>query len=132
GMEAERKIDAYYSANFMIDNGGEEFDSVVGAMPYVGLFCELKDGYVEGLVPKEKLGEHVELDEEHHRLRVGKSGRSYGVGDELRVRVVESDPVRRRIALEPTSLPRSGPWLTEEDLSSRAKSPKQKPRRQGP
>ena len=131
-MKAERDIDAYFAALFMMDKVGEEYDAIVAGVTDFGLFCELKDVYVEGLIPKEKLGEHVELDEEHHRLRVGKSGRSYGVGDELRVRVVESDPVRRRIALEPASLPRSGPWLTEEDLSSRAKSPKQKPRRQGP
>src|SRR5262249_24372894 len=87
-----------------------------------------------GLVPRERWGGGGELEEEHHRLRVGKTGRSYGVGDELRVRVVASDPVRRRISLEPASLPRSGPWLTEEDLTPRAKQPKQKqkPRRPGP
>jgi len=133
-MKAERDIDSYFAALFMIDKVGEEHDAVVGGVTDFGLFCELKEVYVEGLIPKEKLGEEVELDEEHHRLRVGRSGRSYGVGDELRVRVVESDPVRRRISLEPASLPRSGPWLTEEDLTPRAKPPKQKqkPRRPGP
>jgi ribonuclease R len=131
-MKIERDIDAFFAALFMMDKVGEEYDAIVAGVTDFGLFCELKDVYVEGLIPKEKLGEHVELDEEHHRLRVGKSGRSYGVGDELRVRVAESDPLRRRITLEPASPPRSGPWLTEEDLSSRAKSPKQKPRRPGP
>jgi ribonuclease R len=130
-MKAERDIDAFYAAVFMLDKVGEEFDAVVGGVADFGLFCELQDVYVEGLIPKDQLGEQVELDEEHHRLRVGKSGRSFGVGDELRVRVVESDPARRRITLEPASAPRSGPWLTESDLESGpARSSKRKSRRQ--
>src|SRR5205823_13847424 len=129
-MKAERDIDAYFAALYMVDKVGEEYDAVVGGVADFGLFCELKDVYVEGLIPKEKLGDSVELDEEHHRLRVGKSGRSYGVGDELRVRVVESDPVRRRITLDPASAPRTGTWLTEDDLKSAAStSSKRKPRR---
>src|SRR5438445_938541 len=132
-MKAERDIDAYFAALFMVDKVGEEYDAVVAAVTDFGLFCELEDIYVEGLVPKEKLGDSVELDEEHHRLRVGKSGRSYGVGDELRVRVVESDPVRRRITLEPASAPRTGSWLTPDDLASAAPtSSKRKPRRRDP
>src|SRR5207237_808879 len=109
-MKVERDVDGFYSALYMQDKVGEEYDAVVAGVAEFGLFCELKDVYVEGLIPKEKLGESVELDEEHHRLRVGKSGRSYGVGDALRVRVVESDPARRRINLEPASPPRSGSW----------------------
>jgi ribonuclease R len=130
-MKAERDIDGYFAALFMMDKVGEEYEAIVAGVTDFGLFCELKEVYVEGLIPKEKLGEEVELDEEHHRLRVGKSGHSYGVGDELRVRVVESDPVRRRITLEPASLPRSGSWLTEDDLKGGARSSKQKPRRPG-
>ena len=129
-MKAERDIDAYYAAVFMVDRVGEEFEAVVGGVADFGLFCELEEVYVEGLIPKDQLGDQVELDEEHHRLRVGKTGRSFGVGDELRVRVVESDPARRRITLEPASAPRSGAWLTESDVESGAKSSKRKPRRQ--
>jgi len=128
-MKAERDIEAFFAAVFMQDKIGEEYDAVVGGVTDFGLFCELKEVFVEGLVPKESLGDGVDLDEEHHRLRVGKSGRSYGVGDELRVRVAASDAVRRRITLEPVSLARSGPWLTEEDVAGAATSPKQKPRR---
>src|SRR5713101_6329097 len=88
--------------------------------------------YVKGTIHFQKLGVYWVLVEEHDRLRAGRSGRRYGVGDELRVRVVESDPVRRRITLEPASLPRSGSWLTEDDVEARSRSPKQKPRQPGP
>ncbi len=131
-MRAERDIAAYYAAIYMMDKVGEEYDAVVGGVADFGLFCELKDVFVEGLIPKEALGENVELDEEHHRLVVGKSGRSYGVGDELRVRVVAVDPARRRITLEPVSASGRRDWLTEDDLRGPATSSKQKPRRPGP
>ncbi|HWE23768.1 MAG TPA: RNB domain-containing ribonuclease, partial [Myxococcales bacterium] len=130
-MKAERDVDAYFAALFMLDKVGEEFDAVVGGVADFGLFCELKDVYVEGLIPKEELGESVELDEEHHRLRVGKSGRSFGVGDELRVRVVESDPVRRRITLEPASAPRRD-WEATRQAGEPPTSPRRKPRRPDP
>src|SRR5438105_3570537 len=41
-MKAERNIDAYYAAIFMMDKVGEEFDSVVGAVTDFGLSCKLK------------------------------------------------------------------------------------------
>src|SRR2546428_718312 len=63
-MKAERDIDAFFAALFMTDKVGEEYEAVVAGVTDFGLFCELKDVYVEGLIPKEKLGEEVELDDE--------------------------------------------------------------------
>src|SRR5262249_3250405 len=59
-MKAERDVDAYFAALFMMDKVGEEFDAIVAGVTDFGLFCELEDVYVEGLIPKEKLGEQVE------------------------------------------------------------------------
>jgi ribonuclease R len=105
-MKVERDIDGYYAAMFMQDKVGEEYDAVVSAVTERGLFCELSELFVEGLVPAEELGEGVDLDQELHRLRVGKSGKSYEVGDTLRVRVAAADPLRRRITFVPASAPR--------------------------
>jgi ribonuclease R len=129
-MKAERDIDAYYSAMYMLDKVGEEFDGVVAGVSERGLYCELVDVFVEGLIPAEELGESVELDPELQRLRVGKSGLSYGVGDELRVRVVSADPARRRITLAPASAAHKPEWLTPDDVSGTATPPAPKPRRQ--
>jgi ribonuclease R len=109
-MKAERDIAAFYAALYMQDKVGETHPAIVSGVADFGLFCELEDVFVEGLVPSESLGEAVELDKELQRLVVGSSGRSYGVGDEVQVEVVSADPARRRIALAmaagaPTSLP---------------------------
>jgi ribonuclease R len=98
-MKAERDIDSYYAAVFMQDKVGEEYDAVVGGVAEIGLFCELEGPSVEGLLPATELGDGVEHDTELHRLVVGTSGKAYGVGDELRVRVASADPVKRRIGL---------------------------------
>jgi ribonuclease R len=140
-MKAERDIDSYYAAVFMQDKIGEEYDAVVGGVAEIGLFCELEGPSVEGLLPAAELGEGVELDEELHRLVVGRSGKAYGVGDELRVRVATADPVRRRIGLvlagasaqvAPRVPGETGRWLLPEDVSKPAATPGKKRRPQGP
>src|SRR5260370_17714181 len=78
---------------------GETHKASVGGVAEFGLFCELEDVLVEGLVPAESLGEGVKLEKKMQRLVVGNSGRSYGVGDEILVEVVGADPARRRITL---------------------------------
>jgi ribonuclease R len=96
-MKAERDVDHFYAAVFMQDKVGEEFTGVVSGVAEPGLFCELDTPSVEGLIPAESLGDDVDLDPELHRLVVGRSGASFGVGDAVRVRLDSSDPVRRRI-----------------------------------
>src|SRR5712671_1026148 len=130
-MKAERDVDAFYSALYMQDKIGEKFKAVISGVAEFGLFCELEEVFVEGLIPAESLGEGVRLDKEKQRLVVGSAGRSYSIGDEVLVEVVSSDPARRRIALALADggAARSGQWLTPEDIGSTSRS---KPRRQGP
>jgi ribonuclease R len=135
-MKVERDIDSYYAAMFMQDKIGNEYDAVVAGVTERGMFCELSEVFVEGMVPAEELGDSIEFDEELQRLRVGRSGKSYGVGDTIRVRVAAADPVRRRITLVPASAPRRAGLEPDGDVSpderATARPPEGKPRRQGP
>jgi ribonuclease R len=117
-MKAERDVDAFYAALFMQDKVGEKYAAVVSGVAEFGLFCELAGVFVEGLVPKETLGEAVELDKERQRLVVGRSGKSFSVGDALRVEVASVDPARRRITLAiGGAAPKSDRWLTPGDFA---------------
>jgi ribonuclease R len=98
-MEAEREIASYYAALFMKDKIGEAFDGVVAAVVEFGLFVELERWFVEGLARVEDLGEGFELDPVLHALVQPATGRSFRVGDRVRVEVVSSSPARRRIEL---------------------------------
>jgi ribonuclease R len=131
-MKAERDVVSFYSALYMQDKIGEKYTAVVSGVADFGLFCELTDVFVEGLVPAETLGEGVELDKERQRLVVGDSGRSYSVGDELQVEVAGADPSRRRITLRLAGQAQTQErWLKPEDVSAPTTSPS-KPRRPGP
>ena len=130
-MKAERDIDSFYAAMFMMDKIGLRYQAVVASVTDFGLFCEMKDIFVEGLVPSEDLGEGVTHDQVLHRLKVGSSGKSYGVGDELEVEVVSADPARRRITLgvagrvaKPPKSPKAEGWFTEDDLARPGTTPK--------
>ena len=115
----------------MQDKIGQKFKAVISGVAEFGLFCELEEVFVEGLIPAESLGEGVRLDKEKQRLVVGSSGLSYSIGDEVLVEVVSADPARRRItlALADDGAAKSGQWLTPEDIGSTSRS---KPRRQAP
>jgi len=132
-MKAERDVDNFYSALYMQDKVGEKFKAVVSGVADFGLFCELEEVFVEGLVPAESLGAGVELDKEMQRLIVGSSGRSYSIGDEIVVEVIAVDPARRRITLglAEKGVAAAGQWLTPEDIVPSSTS-RSKPRRQAP
>ena len=132
-MKAERDIDSFYSALYMQDRVGEKYKAVVSGVAEFGLFCEMEEVFVEGLVPAESLGEGVELDKEMQRLVVGTSGRAYSIGDEILVEVMSADPARRRITLglAQKGVMQSERWLTADDLA-KAPSKQRRPGQRAP
>src|SRR5438067_12439293 len=130
-MKDERDVEAFYSALYMQDKVGEKFKAVISGVADFGLFSELEEVFVEGLVPSESLGEGVKFEKEMQRLVVGTSGRKYSIGDGIVVELVSADPARRRITLTlaQKGVMQSERWLTPADLAA---TPSSKPRRPGP
>ena len=126
-MKAERDVDAFYAALFMQDKVGEKHAAVISGVAEFGLFCELEDVFVEGLVPADALGDRVQYDREKQSLTVGASGRRYSIGDELMVEVGSVDPARRRITLVLAQKePLADGWLRPDDLPQGATAPKRR------
>jgi ribonuclease R len=96
-MEAEREIASFYAALFMQDKVGETFDGVVAAVVEFGMFVELGRWMVEGLVKTEELPGAFALDPVQHALVDAGTGRSFRVGDQVRVELVNASPARRQI-----------------------------------
>jgi ribonuclease R len=66
-----------------------------------GLFVELTDIYVEGLVHVTALpGDYYHFDPVHHRLAGERTGRSFRLGDTVEVRVMRVDLDERKIDFE--------------------------------
>jgi ribonuclease R len=99
-VRAEREVVDMYRAYLMRDRVGDEFDGVVAAVTSFGLFVEIPDPFVEGLVRVEALGQGpYEFDPERLRLTGRRSGRSFALGDKLRVVIASVSVPRRRIDL---------------------------------
>lgn len=96
--EATRDALDWLKCEFMQDRVGEEFDGIVTSVTSFGLFVELQNIYVEGLVHVTALkNDYYHFDLKHHRLRGERSGIVYHLGDRLRVRVVRVDLEQRRM-----------------------------------
>jgi ribonuclease R len=98
-MQSEREIAAFYAALFMKDHVGERFAGVIASVVEFGLFVELKDHFVEGLVKTEDLGVGLHLDPRLHALVDRARGRAFRIGDEVEVEVLNASPARRQIDL---------------------------------
>jgi ribonuclease R len=95
---AERESLLWKKIVFMKDKVGREFDAFVTGVAAFGAFVTLKDFFVEGLVPVSALGQDFFVYEEKlHRLRGRSTGKTYRLGDSLRVRLTAIDEVRRRL-----------------------------------
>ena len=96
--QAERESLLWKKIVFMKNKVGREFDATVTGVASFGLFVMLKDFFVEGLIPVSALGEDFFVyEEKQHRLRGRSGGKTYRLGDGLRVRLAAIDEVRRRL-----------------------------------
>jgi len=99
--EATREVVAWLKCEYMLNKVGKKFFGCVTGVTGFGLFVELNDIYVEGLVHITALPtDYYHFDAVHHRL-VGKhTGKSYRLGDTVNVRVTRVGLDRREIDFE--------------------------------
>jgi ribonuclease R len=99
--EATRDVVSWLKCEFMQDRVGESFDGLVTSVTGFGLFIELKDIYIEGLVHITALpADYYNFDQVHHRLVGERSGRSFRLGDTVRVVIARVDLDERKIDFE--------------------------------
>ena len=96
--EASRDVQAWLKCRFMRDKLGEEFAGTVTAATSFGLFVQLDELYVEGLLHISELGgEYWRFDEVRQELRGERTGIRHGAGSKLRVQVSRVDLDARKI-----------------------------------
>ena len=100
-MEAERDIVELKKLQYMQDKVGESFEGYIAGVAPFGLFVELKDIFVEGLVHLSTLSDdRYEHDERQHALIGRRSGKQYRLGDQVQVMVISVDPRGRKLEFE--------------------------------
>jgi ribonuclease R len=95
-------VDGWLKSQYMTSQIGESLDGVIVAVTEFGVFVELLDFYVQGLVHISELGKDYYSFQASSMSLVGeKSGKTFGLGDALKVQVVSTQPARGRINLVP-------------------------------
>lgn len=99
--EATREVESWLKCEYLQSRVGEEFDGVVAAVTGFGLFVQLTDIFIEGLVHITGLPKDYYYHEpDHHRLVGERTRKVFGLGDRLRVRVSRVDLDERKIDLD--------------------------------
>jgi ribonuclease R len=84
----------------MADKVGDEFDGYITGVAPFGLFIELIDHYVEGLVHISSMADdYYRFVEQKHILMGENTKKVYRLGDKVGVQVVRVDMERRQVDL---------------------------------
>jgi ribonuclease R len=132
--EAERELLQWKKVRFMRDKIGERFEGyVTGAAPF-GLFVQITEPLVDGMVHVSTMADdEYRFLEATHSLGGERSGKVYRLGDRVHVQVLRVDDDRRQIELglvEILEAARQAP--ARRDRRRTAKAGARAPRRRSP
>jgi len=89
-QEAERESIKAKQMEYMEDRVGEEFDVIISGVTSFGIFVEIPEYLVEGLVHiKDMNDDYYDFDETHYFLKGREGGKLFRLGDSVRVRLVK-------------------------------------------
>jgi len=98
--EAERELLQWKKVRFMANKVGDEYGGYITGVAPFGLFVELIEHYVEGLVHVSSMADdYYRFVEQEHVLRGEHTKKSYRLGDRVDVQVVRVDMERRQVDL---------------------------------
>ena len=96
--EATRDVVTWLKCEYMMDKIGESFDGIITSVTSFGVFVELNDIYVDGLVHITSLDkDYYHFDPVGHRLTGERTGEVYRLGDPVRVKVAAVNLDDRKI-----------------------------------
>jgi ribonuclease R len=96
--EAQREVDERYRAAWMETHVGQEFDGTISGVTSFGLFVELDESKVNGLVHVTQLAnDFYHFDAVRKTLTGERRGREYRLGDRVRVVVLKASVEDRKI-----------------------------------
>jgi ribonuclease R len=105
--EAERELVEWKKAKFMEQRVGQDFDALVISTTKYGLFVELEQFFVEGLVPIDTLpGDRYTYRENTRKVTGDRSKREFSIGDRVHVVLDRVDALERKLQfsiLEPAA-----------------------------
>ena len=99
--DATREVDAWLKCEFLKDRIGDAFSGVIAAVTNFGVFVELHDLYIEGLLHVSALpGDYYHFDQAKQRLVGERTRQVFQLGGVVAVKVARVDLDDRKIDLE--------------------------------
>jgi ribonuclease R len=96
--EATRDVEDWLKCEYMLDKVGESFNGIITSVNSFGLFVELDNIYVTGLVHVTALDrDYYHFDPIGHRLTGERSGEVYRLGDPIAIKVAAVNLDERKI-----------------------------------
>ena len=103
--DAERELVQWKKVRFMADKVGDEFEGYITGVTAFGLFIELVEHFVEGLVHVSTMADdYYRFVDKAHILRGENTGKEYRLGDRVTVQVIKVDMERRQVDLGLTEI----------------------------
>ena len=97
-LEAEREFIKIKQIRFISNKIGEEFQGIITGVMEFGLFVEIADFLLEGLVHVRNLtGDFYVFDQEKHTLTGRDTGKQFRLGDPVKIKVYQVSIKERRI-----------------------------------
>ena len=126
--EASRDVEAWLKCYFMQDKLGEEFTGIITGVTTFGIFVQLDQLFVEGLVHVTDLGaDYFQYDDARHELRGERTGKKFQLTDRVSVQVVRVDLEARKIDLRLAGADAPPPRAEKGDAPSKDRKTNIKP-----
>jgi ribonuclease R len=116
-METERAANKYKQVEYMKQFLGEEFSAIISGVASFGFWAETIDHKCEGLVSVFSLQDYDDFRhiEEDYCLVGRRSGRTFRMGDRVRIKVISANLTKRQLDYE---------WVLEVEQPSQPKKKK--------
>ena len=102
---ASYDVIAWLKAEFMLDRVGEQFDGTISGVREFGIFVQLDQIFVDGLVHVSALGnDYYHFDPVRIQLESEHGGQRFRLGDKVRIRIVRVDMDQAKIDFELVSV----------------------------
>lgn len=101
-------VEGWLKCDYISDRVGDEMSGIIATVTDFGLFVELEDYFVQGLLHISNLGgDYYHFNARSMSLVGEKSGRRFVMGDEIRVIIREVEPSQGKIDLVPVDIGKS-------------------------
>ncbi len=119
--EATWDVIGWLKCEYMSDKIGDVFKGIINGVTNFGIFVELTDIFVEGLVHVSALNnDYYHFDEVHHRLTGERTGMMFCLGEQVTVRVAKVNLDDRKIDFELLAGGRRARWSKDSEKAARA------------